>query len=136
MPKIVVDGFGITRTDIGCLEYGINFFDSVSTSLKYTTSSITRPGRLLLCRSQVALGNSAKFYSYSSNLIQPPGNFHSTHSVKKDNENNSKFIDDEYVIYNLDQQRLLYIVERSWIPFDDINQSPKLLYYLLFVINL
>jgi hypothetical protein len=35
--------------------------------------------------------------------------------------------DDEYAIYNLDQQKLLYIIEVSWMPFDDINQSAKIL---------
>ncbi|CAF5172062.1 unnamed protein product, partial [Rotaria sp. Silwood1] len=103
------------------------FSDSVSTSLKYTTPSITRPGRRLLCISQVALGDSAKFYSYASNLTQPPENFHSTHGVKKNDENNSKFLDNEYAIYNLDQQRLLYIVELSWKPYDNMDQSTKLL---------
>jgi poly [ADP-ribose] polymerase len=92
MPKMVVNDLGITRTDIGCLGYGVYFSDSVSTSLKYTTPSTTRPGRRLLCISQVALGDSAKFYSYSPNLTQPPENFHSTHGVKKNNENNSKFV--------------------------------------------
>ncbi|CAF3743237.1 unnamed protein product [Rotaria sp. Silwood1] len=128
LPKVVVDDLGITRTDIGCLGYGLYFSDSGSTSLKYTTSSITRPGRRLLCISQVALGKSAKFYSYTPNLIEPPENFHSTHGVKKTDENNSKFTDDEYVIYNLDQQRLLYIVELSWIPHDKMmDQSLTLL---------
>jgi poly [ADP-ribose] polymerase len=92
MPKMVVNDLGITRTDFGCLGYGIYFSDSVSTSLKYTTPSTTRPGRRLLCISQVALGESAKFYSYVPNLIQPPDHFHSTHGVKKTDENNSKFI--------------------------------------------
>ncbi|CAF0838136.1 unnamed protein product [Rotaria sp. Silwood1] len=127
MPKVVVNDLGVTRTDIGCLGYGLYFSDSVSTSLKYTTPSITRPGRRLLCISQVALGDSAKFYSYASNLTQPPENFHSTHGVKKNDENNSKFLDNEYAIYNLDQQRLLYIVELSWKPYDNMDQSTKLL---------
>ncbi|CAF5060276.1 unnamed protein product, partial [Rotaria sp. Silwood1] len=35
--------------------------------------------------------------------------------------------DDEYVNYNLDQQRLLYIVELSWLPHDKMGQSPILL---------
>ncbi|CAF0923046.1 unnamed protein product [Rotaria sordida] len=127
MPKMVVNDLGVTRTDIGCLGYGLYFSDSVSTSLKYTKPSITRSDRRLLCISQVALGDSAKFYSYAPNLIQPPEHFHSTHGVKRNDENNSKFSDDEYVIYNLDQQRLLYLVELSWIPYDNMNQSPKLL---------
>lgn len=37
------------------------------------------------------------------------------------------FKDDEYVVYNLDQQRLLYVVELSWIPHDNNNQSLNLL---------
>ncbi|UJR16362.1 hypothetical protein I4U23_003265 [Adineta vaga] len=127
LPKLVVDDLGVARTDFGCLGYGIYFSDSVSTSLKYTTSSTTCPGRRLLCISQVALGESAKYYSYATNLTQPPENCHSTHGVKKTNENNSKFFDDEYVIYNLDQQRLLYIVEVSWQPHDVIDQPLKLL---------
>ncbi|CAF4460452.1 unnamed protein product [Rotaria socialis] len=127
MPKVVVNNLGVVRTDIGCLGYGLYFSDSASTSLKYTTPSVTRPDRRLLCISQVALGESAKFYSYTSNLTQPPENFHSTHGVKKNDENNSKFVDDEYAIYNLDQQRLLYLVELSWIPHDNVNQSSILL---------
>ncbi|CAF5048037.1 unnamed protein product, partial [Rotaria magnacalcarata] len=116
MPKVVVNNLGVVRTDIGCLGYGLYFSDSASTSLKYTTPSVTRPDRRLLCISQVALGESAKFYSYASDLTQPPESFHSTHGVKKYDENNSKFVDDEYAIYNPDQQRLLYLVELSWIP--------------------
>ncbi|CAF1006245.1 unnamed protein product [Adineta ricciae] len=127
LPKLVVDDLGVTRTDFGCLGYGIYFSDSVSTSLKYTTPSTTRPGRRLLCISQVALGESAKYYSYAANLTQAPENFHSTHGIKKTSDNNSKFIDDEYVIYNLDQQRLLYIVEVSWKPHDNTDQVLKVL---------
>ncbi|CAF1141127.1 unnamed protein product [Rotaria sordida] len=81
MPKMVVEDLGVVRTDIGCLGYGIYFSDSASTSLKYTTTSIIRPGRRLLCICQ----------------------------------------DNEYAIYQLDQQRLLYIVEVSWAPKDNLN---------------
>lgn len=92
MPKVVVDEFGVTRTDIGCLGYGLYYSDSISTSLKYTKTSRTRPGRRLICLSQVALGNSAKYYSYATNLTEPPEQYHSTHGVKKTMENNSKFL--------------------------------------------
>ncbi|CAF3751920.1 unnamed protein product [Rotaria sp. Silwood1] len=121
MPKLVVEELGVTRTDIGCLGYGLYFSDSASTSLKYTTASTTRSGRRLLCVCQVALGESAKYYSYASTLVKPPDGYHSTHGVKRTAENNSMFIDNEYAIYQLDQQRLLYIVEVSWIPHDNLN---------------
>ena len=91
MPKMVVDELGIGRTDTGCLGYGIYFSDSVSTSLKYTTASTIRTGRRLLCICQVALGESANFYSFSPNLIKPPNGFHSTHGVKRTDDNHSKF---------------------------------------------
>ncbi|CAF5005787.1 unnamed protein product, partial [Rotaria sp. Silwood1] len=121
MPKMVVEELGVVRTDIGCLGYGIYFSDSASTSLKYTTPSTTRPGRRLLCICQVALGESANYYSFSPNLIKPPDGFHSTHGVKRTEEYRSMFIDNEYAIYQLDQQRLLYIVEVSWAPNDALN---------------
>ena len=91
MPKIVVEELGINRTDIGCLGHGIYFSNSVSTSLKYTTASQIRPSRRLLCICQVALGESADYYSFSSNLIKPPDGFHSTHGVKQTENNHSMF---------------------------------------------
>ncbi|CAF1684492.1 unnamed protein product, partial [Adineta ricciae] len=110
MPKMVIEEFGIDRTDIGCLGHGIYFSNSASTSLKYTTESTIRSGRRLLCICQVALGESADYYSFSPTLIKPPHGFHSTHGIKQTEDNHSIFNDDEYVIYQLDQQRLLYIV--------------------------
>ncbi|CAF4578182.1 unnamed protein product, partial [Rotaria sp. Silwood2] len=121
MPKMVMEELGVLRTDIGCLGYGIYFSDSASTSLKYTTASTTRPGRRLLCICQVALGESANYYSFSPTLTKPPNGFHSTHGVKRTEQNNSMFTDNEYAIYQLDQQRLLYVVEISWTPNDVLN---------------
>ncbi|CAF3765986.1 unnamed protein product [Rotaria sp. Silwood1] len=121
MPKMVVEELGVERTDVGCLGYGIYFSDSASTSLKYTTASTIQPGRRLLCICQVALGESANYYSFSSTLTKPPNGFHSTHGVKRTEDNHSMFTDNEYAIYQLDQQRLLYIVEVSWAPKDNLN---------------
>jgi poly [ADP-ribose] polymerase len=96
MPKMVVEDLGLLRTDIGCLGYGIYFSDSVSTSLKYTTASTIRSNRRLLCICQVALGESANYYSFSPNLIKPPHGFHSTHGVKRTEDNHSMFTVIEY----------------------------------------
>ncbi|CAF2163335.1 unnamed protein product [Rotaria magnacalcarata] len=121
MPKIVVEQLGVERTDVGCLGYGIYFSDSASTSLKYTTASRIRPGRRLLCICQVALGESANYYLFSPTLTKPPDGFHSTHGVKQTEENQSKFTDNEYAIYQVEQQRLLYVVEVSWSPIDALS---------------
>ena len=92
MPKMVVEELGVTRTDIGCLGYGLYFSDCAATSLKYTTASTTRPGRRLLCVCQVALGESANYYAFSPTLVKPPAGFQSTHGVKRTDENKSMFI--------------------------------------------
>ncbi|CAF1222119.1 unnamed protein product, partial [Didymodactylos carnosus] len=126
MPKILVNEEGGSRTDIGHLGYGLYFSDSVSTSLQYTVKSNQNDKRLL-CMCNVALGNSANYYSYSYNLTQPPDEYHSVHGVKMTNENRSMFKDNEYVIYNLDQQRLVYLVEVSWKPYDTVSKVPKIL---------
>lgn len=91
LPKMVVEELGVGRTDIGCLGYGIYFSDSVSTSLKYTTTSTIRSGRRLLCICQVALGESANYYSFAPTLIKPPDGFQSTHGVKRTEDNHSMF---------------------------------------------
>lgn len=101
MPKMVVDELGIERTDVGCLGYGIYFSDSALTSLKYTTPSIVRPGRRLLCICQVALGESANYYSFSPTLIKPPDGFHSTNGVKRTENNHSMFtVNDPFCVVN------------------------------------
>jgi poly [ADP-ribose] polymerase len=92
MPKMVVEDLGVLRTDVGCLGYGIYFSDSASTSLKYTTSSTVRQGRRLLCICQVALGETANYYSFSPTLIKPPIGFHSMQGVKRTEDNHSMFI--------------------------------------------
>lgn len=96
LPKMVVEDLGVVRTDVGCLGNGIYFSDSVSTSLKYTTASTVRPGCRLLCICQVALGETAKFYSFSPTLTKPPDGFHSTHGVKR-----TQYIDSMFTVKNV-----------------------------------
>lgn len=91
MPKMVVEELGVTRTDVGCLGYGLYFSDSALTSLKYTTTSTIRPGRRLLCICQVALGETAHYDTFSPTLIKPPVGFDSTHGVKRTNDHPSMF---------------------------------------------
>ena len=96
---MAVEEIGVERTDGGYLGYGIYFSDSAVTSLKYTTSSETRPGRRLLCLCQVALGQSANYYSLSPTLVKPPEGFHSTHGVKRTDENHSMFTVSDYFVF-------------------------------------
>ena len=95
---MVVEELGVERTDVGCLGYGIYFSDCASTSLKYTTPSKNRPGRRLLCICQVALGQSANYYSFAPTLVKPPDGFHSTHGIKRTDENHSMFTVSNYFV--------------------------------------
>ena len=47
-------------------------------------------------------------------LTAPPQGFESCHGVRCTNKVDSEFDDDEYVIYNAQQQRQEYLVEFSW----------------------
>ncbi|XP_044144395.1 protein mono-ADP-ribosyltransferase PARP4 [Bufo gargarizans] len=112
MPKIVVEEFGGERTDIGNLGSGIYFSDSISTSVKYSQpSDITGSRLLVVC--DVALGKSTDVFRRDYTITEPPSGFHSVHGVQWKDGVNSDFTDDEYVVYNVNQVEMKYIVQFS-----------------------
>ncbi|XP_071800756.1 protein mono-ADP-ribosyltransferase PARP4-like isoform X2 [Asterias amurensis] len=122
LPKVVVDDFGGERTDAGMLGSGIYFADSFGTSAKYSHISQTT-GTRLMAVNQVALGNCHDTTVYQKDLLKPPDGFHSVHGVKHNGTNHSDFKDDEYVVYNTNQQRLRYLIEFS-LPDDKPTTLP------------
>ncbi|ESO93254.1 hypothetical protein LOTGIDRAFT_119348, partial [Lottia gigantea] len=107
LPKVVVDDYGGKRTDAGLLGSGIYFANSASKSARYSSASKVIGSRfMLVC--EVALGNIYKTTEYNSELKQPPDGYNSVHGVSSVD---SDFKDDEYVIYNTNQQRIQYLVE-------------------------
>jgi poly [ADP-ribose] polymerase len=44
-------------------------------------------------------------------LVGPPDGYHSCHGVRNTSKTPSQFADDEYVVYQPEQQRLEYLVE-------------------------
>ncbi|XP_066438251.1 protein mono-ADP-ribosyltransferase PARP4 isoform X3 [Eleutherodactylus coqui] len=112
LPKIIVEEFGGERTDIGNLGSGIYFSDSISTSVKYSQpSDVTGSRILVVC--DVALGKCTDVYHRNYTLTEPPHDFNSVHGVQCKDGVNSDFIDDEYVVYNVNQVQMRYIVEFS-----------------------
>jgi poly [ADP-ribose] polymerase len=108
LPKIVVS-LGVNRTDAGWLGNGIYFGDAACTSLFYTT-----PGRdktRLIAVARVALGKMKDYTKITYGLTAPPEGHHSCHGVRRKPGVASEFDDDEYVIYQTQQQRLEYLVE-------------------------
>ena len=110
LPKIVVS-MGVHRTDPGWLGHGIYFGDAACTSLFYTT-----PGRKqtrLMAITRVALGKMKDYTQITYGLTAPPPGYHSCHGVRAKAFRPSQFADDEYVVYDVRQQRLEYLVEFS-----------------------
>ncbi|XP_069829008.1 protein mono-ADP-ribosyltransferase PARP4-like [Dendropsophus ebraccatus] len=106
----IVEEFGGERTDIGNLGSGIYFSDSVSTSVKYSQpSSVTGSRLLMVC--DVALGNCADVFRRDYTITEPPNGFHSVHGVRRKDGVKSDFFDDEYVVYDVNQVQMRYVVQ-------------------------
>jgi len=108
LPKIVVS-LGVNRTDAGWLGNGIYFGDAICTSTFYAT-----PGRRktkLIGLTRVALGKMMDYTKITYGLAGPPAGYHSCHGVRNTAKTPSQFADDEYVVYQMEQQRLEYLVE-------------------------
>jgi poly [ADP-ribose] polymerase 2/3/4 len=106
-----------TRTDIGNLGFALYFTDDILTSLKYTSVDKSKNMRLIaVC--EVALGKCIDYFNYDYSLVKPPEGYQSVHGVKTSNETYSKFLDNEYTIYDVNQYRLRYIVEVQLQPED------------------
>ena len=100
---------GVNRTDAGWLGNGIYFGDAACTSSFYAT-----PGRKktrFLAVTRVALGKMKPYHKITYGLAAPPDGFHSCHGVRSTAKTPSEFADDEYVIYQHEQQRMEYLVE-------------------------
>lgn len=108
MPKIVVS-LGVNRTDAGWLGNGIYFGDAACTSGCYTTPGKKKTRLMAIAR--VALGKMKDYTKITYGLNAPPEGYNSCHGVRCHGKIVSDFADDEYVIYDVRQQRLEYLVE-------------------------
>jgi predicted DNA-binding WGR domain protein len=108
LPKIAVS-LGVNRTDAGWLGNGIYFGDAACTSAFYTTPG--RKGTRFMALARVALGRMKDYYKITYGLAGPPDGYDSCHGVRNTSARRSEFADDEYVVYNIDQQKLEYLVE-------------------------
>ena len=109
LPKIVVS-LGVNRTDAGWLGNGIYFGDAVCTTLYYTSPGRKRNTRMMAI-ANVALGKVKDFTKITYGLSGPPAGYNSCHGVRRKSGIHSQFDDDEYVVYNQNQQKLEYLVE-------------------------
>ncbi|XP_038058129.1 protein mono-ADP-ribosyltransferase PARP4-like [Patiria miniata] len=110
LPKIVVEVFGGSRRDAGMLGSGIYFGDRVSTAQQYSSPS-QQTGTRLMVVNKVALGNIKDLYWFDLSLNEAPKGYHSTHGVSRTGTRDSEFKDDEFVVYEANQQCIRYLVE-------------------------
>lgn len=106
LPKIVVT-LGVHRTDAGWLGSGIYFGDAACTSAGYAHPG--KKGSRFIAIANVALGKMKDYSKITYGLTAPPDGFDSTHGVR-----GTQFADNEYVIYQHNQQRLEYLVECTY----------------------
>jgi poly [ADP-ribose] polymerase len=106
LPKIVVT-LGVHRTDAGWLGSGIYFGDAACTSAGYAHPG--KKGSRFIAIANVALGKMKDYSKITYGLSAPPDGFDSTHGVR-----GTQFADNEYVIYQHNQQRLEYLVEATY----------------------
>lgn len=90
------------------LGYGIYFSDSLDTSLKYSRAS-RQTSSCLIAVCEVALGKCCDYTDFDTSLTRPPPGYHSTRGNKS--ISGTKFVDDEYVIYDQCQYKIRYVVE-------------------------
>lgn len=88
---------------------GIYFGDTSSTSGAYTTAGAKGTRMMLMCK--VALGNVKHYNKVTFGLTEPPSGFNSVHGVRSTLSQPTDFVDDEYVIFNANQQQQEYLVE-------------------------
>ncbi|KAM6146970.1 protein mono-ADP-ribosyltransferase PARP4 isoform 2-T3 [Phoenicopterus ruber ruber] len=110
MPKVVVEDYGLERTDIGNLGSGIYFSDSISASIKYSSPS-EMDGTRLLAVCDVALGSCLDLYERDYSLNSAPSGYESVHGVRKTANISSDFEDDEFVVYKTCQVKIRYVVK-------------------------
>ncbi len=103
LPKLVTK-LGVHRTDGGWLGNGIYFGDAICTSIAYASSGKTDSSYIAIAN--VALGKVKKYDEITYGLNSPPKGYNSCHGVS-----GTEFDDDEFVIYDHNQQRLEYLLE-------------------------
>ena len=106
MPKAVVSMGGF-RTDAGWLGNGIYFGSEFETSSYYTCPGRKRTSFIAI--NSVALGKIKEYKKITYGINAPPKGYNSCHG--NPNARGSEFDDNEFVVYNTNQQRLEYLVE-------------------------
>lgn len=105
LPKVVVS-LGVHRTDAGWLGNGIYFGDTISTTVGYAHPGSR--GTRMAAVVDVALGKIKQYSKITYGLNSPPSGYNSCHGIR-----GTQFHDDEFVIYNQNQQKLKYLIEYS-----------------------
>jgi poly [ADP-ribose] polymerase 2/3/4 len=108
LPKIVIS-LGVNRTDAGWLGNGIYFGNAACTTLYYTAPGARKTRLMTVAR--VALGKTMQYRKITYGLERPPSGYDSCHGVRSTMLRKSEFEDDEFVVYQPEQQRLEYLVE-------------------------
>eukprot|EP01091_Cochliopodium_minus_P019674 TRINITY_DN834_c0_g1_i6.p1 TRINITY_DN834_c0_g1~~TRINITY_DN834_c0_g1_i6.p1 ORF type:complete len:818 (+),score=243.79 TRINITY_DN834_c0_g1_i6:198-2651(+) len=124
MPKHI-EGLGVQRTDVGMLGFGLYYGNAACTSAFYAKPG-TRQTRFIFL-ADVSLGNVYKTSKITKGITSPPFGYDSVQGTRKTLFNPSDFEDDEFVIYNKDQQKLSYVVEICREGIDNVVNEQSII---------
>lgn len=106
-----VEAQGVRRTDAGMLGAGLYFASDASTAAQYSHRGAKSGNRRLMAVAQVATGRCKDFTRVDTSLRSPPVGYDSTRGVPNSGALISDFADEEFVVYNLNRQRLRFLVD-------------------------
>jgi len=112
----------LTFVGQGLLGHGVYFTPNAVAAAKYTSTS-TQSNTRLIGIANVALGNVKHYYSSQPDLPRPPINYHSAHGIQSTPLLKTDFEEEQFVIYDLSQQKLEFVVEVQ-LP-GDLLGTPK-----------
>ena len=110
LPKVIVSQYGGERSDYGKLGAGIYFASNTNHSVKFSSAGEYTRTRLLLLH-EVELGTCKDYLEEEKELERAPEGYDSVRGVGRREEPDSKFSENEYVVYSTKQQRLMFAVE-------------------------
>ncbi|MBN3294535.1 PARP4 polymerase, partial [Polypterus senegalus] len=110
LPKVAVEQHGIARTDVGNLGSGIYFSNDIRTAMKYSSPNEI-DGTCILVVCEVALGLCKQLTQKDCSLTSAPDEYHSVHGVRNTPQKPTEFEDDEFVVYNINQIQMKYVIQ-------------------------
>lgn len=79
-------------------------------------------GSRFMLLNYVALGSPKQYQTVQFGLSEPPSGYHSVHGVRSTDSAKTDFRDDEFVIFNTNQQKQGFLLEFETVPVSSADK--------------